>query len=464
MMTRVTIGARLGLVCAAFCAVTSTGAQAQQRTGVIPDTLSLPQALQLAHTHSPVFLQTSNDDDVASAAVRSAWGQLLPNLSANMNISGSQSHVETYPDPVTQKPQRLPEPATSSGSGLSQGLSMGVTLFDGGRTLRQLAAQRASERASAAYVASQATTLDAGVRTSFFQALRAEQNIALSERLLASAQDRLAQTEALFRTASKGQVDLLGAREEIATQQLSLERAKDDATKARLALAQIIGIPSDGSFALAGQLPEIYDPATLSLDGLLTQALQSNPVVLRQELNATVAEKQAAAAKGSRWPSLSANLSYGRSVSVPEYGAFSDAYKYLNPQNSHFSFGFGVSLPVFTRFSTASQITSARAAAQDAQLQLAATRLQVETDVRTAYIDFVNAFHSLQLADTKAALSQERLTLSQDQYRAGSITFSDLQQIIDRAASSERDALNARFTWITALIQLELKVGSPVVR
>ncbi len=455
---------RLILLPIAMLACASLSSGQQPGADRMPARLSLEEALRLARTHSPTFLQSQNDMDVAEAQVRSARGQFLPSVSASMGISGSQSHVETYPDPVTQKPEQLPTPSDSRGSGLSQGVSMGMTLFDGGRMFRALDAQKASARATEAAVRVQEQSLTAGVRQAFYTALRAEESIALNARLLASARDRLTQTEALFRTASKGQVDLLGAQEEIATQEMSLESAKNAAMKARIALAQVIGIASDGGFALDGALPPVFDPARLSLDALLALSLNGNPSVQRQELAVTVAEKMASAAMGSRWPTISTNLSYGRSVSVPEFGALSNAYRYLNPQNSSLGFGFGFSLPVFSRFSTTAAITSARASAQDARLQLAQTRLQVESDVRSAYIDFVDAYRSLQLAERRVALSEERLSLTQDQYRRGTITFSELQLMIDRAASSQRDALNARFVWVGAWIALELKVGSPIVQ
>jgi outer membrane protein TolC len=424
----------------------------------IPAQLSLEDALRLARTHNPTYLQSSNDIEVANAAIRSAWGQFFPSLSTSMGVSGSQSHIETYLDPITQRPERLDDPESSHGSGLSQGISMGMTLFDGGRSFKTLAAQKTSARATDASIAVQTSTLEASVRQSFYLALRANQSIALSERLLASAQDRLTQTEALFRVAAKGQVDILGAQEDVAGQQLSLQTAKSDATKARLLLAQAIGIPSDGSFELVGAPPEVYDPATISVDALIDLAKRVNPTLKRQQLLVEVADKQASIAGSSRWPSLSASFNYNRSVSVPDYSA----YRYLNPQNSFLSFSLGASLPLFSRFTTSGQIVTARAAEADARLQLTQTRLQLETDVRTAYIDFTNAYQSLKLAELRASLSNERLNLSQEQYRRGSITFSELQQMIDRAATAERDALNARFVWITSLSTLEQRIGAPV--
>ncbi len=451
---------------ACISSVTRVSAQANAPTGTrMPATLTLEEAVRLARSHNPLFMQSFNDVEVAEANIRSTFGSILPGISAGMSVNGGQSHVETYPDPVTQKPEQLPNPSTSTGSGLSQSIGLNMMLFDGGRSLRTLAAQKASAEATEAAVTIGRNELDSRVRQAFFLALRAEQNIALSERLLASAQERLTQTEALFRIAVARQSDLLGAKEEIATQQLSLERAKADATKARLALALAIGIPSDGGFALAGALPDVYDPAKLNADSLVLIALRANPTVLRQDLMVTVAEKQAKAATGSRWPSLSTGLSYGRSVSVPELGALREAYRYLTPQNTSLGLSFSLSLPQsFTRYGASAPLTAARAAAHDARLQLAQTRLQLEMDVRSAYIDFVNAYRSLELADLKASLSEERLGLSQDQYRRNTISFSELQQRIDGAATAQREALNARFTWIMALLTLELKVGSPVVQ
>jgi outer membrane protein TolC len=280
----------------------------------------------------------------------------------------------------------------------------------------------------------------------------------LSEQLLASAQQRLAQTEALYRMASRQTVDVLGAKASVAEQQMALEAAKNDAIKGRLALARTMGIASDGEYQLVGSVPDIYDPARLHVDSLVAIARRLNPVLARQQILATIAEKQVGIANASRLPSIGASFGFGRSVSVPDYSA----YKYLNPQNSSMSFGLSMSLPIFSQFSKSASVASARAAAEDANLALTDVALQIETDVRTAYIDFTNAYHASQLADLRASLSNERLALSQDQYQRGTITFAELQQIIDAATSAQRAALDARFGWISALINLEQRVGAPI--
>jgi outer membrane protein TolC len=53
---------------------------------VVPASLSLDDAIEIARTHNPGFRQTQNDAGLASWNVRQAWGALLPQASANAGI------------------------------------------------------------------------------------------------------------------------------------------------------------------------------------------------------------------------------------------------------------------------------------------------------------------------------------------------------------------------------------------
>ena len=57
----------------------------------VPERLSLEQAIEIAQTTNPGFLQTRNDEALADWNVREAWGQLMPsaNASGGLNWQGS---------------------------------------------------------------------------------------------------------------------------------------------------------------------------------------------------------------------------------------------------------------------------------------------------------------------------------------------------------------------------------------
>src|SRR5690606_21364736 len=108
--------------------------------------------------------------------------------------------------------------------------------------------------------------------------------------------------------------------------------------------------------------------------------------------------------------------------------------------------------PLFNRFGTTAQIAQAAATAEDAAEDVRATRLELETQVRSAHIDLVNAYRSLELAEESAQLSRDRLELAQEKFRLGAISFTELQNVTDRTAQAERSALDARFSFISARI------------
>ncbi|CAN5722823.1 hypothetical protein BH23GEM10_BH23GEM10_06690 [soil metagenome] len=68
------------------------------------------------------------------------------------------------------------------------------------------------------------------------------------------------------------------------------------------------------------------------------------------------------------------------------------------------------------------------------------------------------------MADERAAISRERLELALQQYQSGSATFTELQNVIDRTSQAERQALDARFEFYTARINLEETLGSRLER
>jgi outer membrane protein TolC len=83
----------------------------------------------------------------------------------------------------------------------------------------------------------------------------------------------------------------------------------------------------------------------------------------------------------------------------------------------------------------------------------------VDRDVRAAIIDLDNAYRTLRLAEEQVALNRERLELTQERYRLGGSDFTTLQNVIDRTAQAERQALEALFGFIGARIGLEEKLG-----
>ncbi|HEY0971043.1 MAG TPA: TolC family protein, partial [Gemmatimonadales bacterium] len=99
------------------------------------------------------------------------------------------------------------------------------------------------------------------------------------------------------------------------------------------------------------------------------------------------------------------------------------------------------------------------ARADDARQALRAARLRVEAEVRAAVIDVENARRALRLAEQAAAVSRERVELTQERYQAGGVDFVQLQSVLRSAADAERAELQARLDLATGWATLREKVG-----
>jgi outer membrane protein TolC len=166
-------------------------------------------------------------------------------------------------------------------------------------------------------------------------------------------------------------------------------------------------------------------------------------------------------ARAFRWPSVRGTASYSRNRSTSGSEAFWD----VNPQNRGYDLGLQVSIPVpILRFNESLNIRAADLSHERTMDDYESTRASTERQVRVALIDLNNAWRSLESARRSATLSTERVRLAGEQYRLGTLTFVDLQQIIDSDAQAQRATLNARFNFTNALLALEELLGGPLRR
>lgn len=423
-----------------------------------PSRLTLEDAIRLAREHNPEFRQVLNDVDVAVASERAAWGALFPSVSASLSFGGSHSRALTGSGDFGEVIVN-PTYVETTSSTASQGVGLSMTLFDGGATLGRLRQERAMSRQVDARVAARAVQLRAGVARAFYAALRDQAMVAVEERLLRSAEEQLEVTRRRFEIGSARRDEVLGSEAQVAMQQQSLEEVRGAAEKSRLALLRQIGLEGAPAYEPVGQLPEAFDPSPLDVDALVEAALTASPRILERQAALEAGERAASAARGIRWPRITASLNANRGIGARDYEALFD----FNPPNRSLNFNISASVPLFTGFRNTADIVRADASLEDAREQLRAERLALETEVRSAFIDLQNAYRTLELAERSLALSQERLELTEERYRAGgTVGFIELQNAVDAAARAERQLIAARFGFVVAVVALEEIVGREV--
>jgi outer membrane protein len=451
-------GTRAGALVA--IALLPVGLAAQQPAVRIPATLTLEEAIRIARENNPDYQKLQNDLSVASSQVRTRWAAFLPNLNASLGSSLSAATTYTAFDDFG-RPVAEPRAVTTETSSASQGLSLGFTLFDG-QMFPQLTGAKYAERRVEATVHNQSVAIEATVKRSYFEARQREMQAEVERRNLAARRDRLERTEQSFRLAASTQVDLLGAQQEVITAERQLADAESEARKALMQLQQTLGVEGSIEFELAGDLPEVFDPATLDVARLVEQAKASNPSILQNEASYEEARRGVSASRASRWPRITGSAGYNRGASEQGFGGFGN----LNPRNNSRNLSLSVSLPLFSRFQTSHTIAQAEATADDAREDLRRARLQIERETRAAIVDLEKAFRGLRAAEEIARIAALRLELAEERYRTGAqdMGFIQLQQVADANANAQRATVDARFQFLTARVALEEKLGAPLNR
>lgn len=441
------------ILLAAAASLLAAPLAAQQGAG----RLSLEEALRLAGENNPALRTVRGELLTAHANERKSLGAFLPSLSASFSTGGAKTSTRKGTDNFGN-PLESDSIIRRETSNFDQSFALSLDLFRPGR-MGEVRATRAEGRATRAGVAAEEQKVMAEVERRYYAALRAEQLIALEERLLASARERLETTRALMRVAVKNPVDVLGAEVQVSDQERAVEKARGEARRTRLALHESLGELDGGDPALVSQAPALFDPAGLRADSLVSVALNGHPRIQKSTLTVDAARRRTSAARWSRLPTLSARTSLGWSGVARGYSAYTDVF---SPPEEGLSVSFSLSLPIFDQFTTSASIAQARAAEVRAGEEVRSARLGVESEVRSALIDLQNAFREARGTERTLAIARERVEMAQEQYRLGSITFTEMQDAVESASKSERDALNARFEFAAALVTLEEKTGAPV--
>src|SRR3979409_18582 len=167
----------LGLV----AVTTQASAQLVHRDSAPPTTVTIDQAIDIAQRNNPVLQQTLNNRIGARAAVRSAYGALLPTADASLSAQRQQGGQQIF---------------NGSSLGASSDVNqsnyqIGINYRINSATLITPSLQRANRDAVEADISGATETLRSNVAQQYLSALQAEATADLQYSLVVASQQEL---------------------------------------------------------------------------------------------------------------------------------------------------------------------------------------------------------------------------------------------------------------------------------
>jgi outer membrane protein len=488
------------LFIALVAAAPQASAQILPRDSAVQITLTIEQAVDQARRNNPDLQQTLNNRVGARAAVRSAYGALLPRADASFSAQRQQGGEQIFS-------------GTSLGASSDVNQSSYQIGFDyriNSASLITPTLQRANRDAVEADITGATETLRSNVAQQYLQTLQAEANADLQDSLVVASQTELVLAQAREIVGSGTQLDIQRAEVALGLQQVQVLKARNQVEIEKLRLFQLMGINQPANVKLVSQFT--VTPTNLRLEDLLEAARRQNPVVLSLRSRERVANLNVRREKGEYSPTLSLSTGIGgytygytnsgfpiqQAMAQTEASrlsctrteevraalnlsnnlagcsaiTFSDAQaQAIRQGNSRFPFSFTnaprsftamLSLPLFDGFAREQRVQEAMASRSDARYSVRSRELALTADVTAAYLTLVTAEKTVALQEQNAAKARQELKLMQDRYRIGATTFVDLAQSRATYERAESDRITAVYDYHKAFAVLESAVGKPL--
>ena len=211
--------------------------QAQQ---AVPASLSLEEALDIARSNNPVYLQAANNRDLADWDVRQAYGQLLPSASANSSVTWQGSGEQQFGTLTLGDLGfgNLPSYYLSS-----YGLSLNYNL--NWSTLKGTSSAKAQRAATVAETRVSEATLVSQVTLAYLEVLRQQEAVRLSEQQLENSSFNLRLAQGQLEVGAATPIDVGQAEVQVGRSEVAVLQAENALATARMRLMQQLGVPVD---------------------------------------------------------------------------------------------------------------------------------------------------------------------------------------------------------------------------
>ena len=424
--------ARLLILSMAVCCLFTAALRAQPATV----TIDIKTALERARTYSPQFQS-------ASLAVESAR---IDRYLSKMAFYPSANYFNQY---IYTQGNQTPSGVFVSNDGVHVYNSQAI-VHQEVYTPSRMAEYRRTIAGEAVAAAKRDVAL-IGIVTTVFQNYYA---IVTAQRHLANAQQSLDESRRFVGITEKLESGGEVARADVVKAQLTLQQRERDVQdaqfsidKSKIGLAALIFPDLATDFAVVDDLNTA--PTLESFDHIQALAYEINPDLRLAQATLNQEGYGVAIARSGYLPSLSMDYFFG--INANQFA--------VHDEEGHNRLGSvaqaTLNIPVFNWWTTRSKIRQAELKQQQAQLDLALTRRELNSNLRTSYLEATTARVQIDSLKRTLDLATESLQLTNLRYEAGESTVLevvDAQTTLAQARNAYDDGLS-RYRIALATIQ-----------
>ncbi|CAH8182604.1 outer membrane channel protein TolC [Vibrio aestuarianus] len=403
-------------------------------TSVWADTLA--DIYNQAKDNDPQLLSAAARRDAAFEAITSSRSSLLPqiNLTAGYNINRSNI-----------------DPRESDK--LTAGINFSQELYNRSSWITLDTAEKSARQADSTYAATQ-QSLILRVAQSYFEVLRAQDNLEFVRAEKAAVARQLEQTKQRFEVGLSAITDVHDAQAQYDAVLADEVLAENSLVNSYEALREITGQEHTNLNVLDTDRFSASKTAT-SMNTLLEEAQQKNLNLLTARIAQDVAKDNISLASSGHLPSLTLDAGYNYGDESNDHNASSNLDAY-----NDFNIGVNLVVPLYTGGNISSQTKQAEFAYVAASQDLEKTYRSVVKDVRAYNNNISASIGALRAYEQSVISAKSALEATEAGFDVGTRTIVDVLDSTRRLYDANKSLSNARYDYLLSVLQLRQAVGT----
>ena len=408
-----------------------------------PDTLSmtLDRCLDIALGYNYTLQSAVLDESSREADVKQSKMEFAPDISANLSESVSRTNADG-----------------TNWNG-SYDLSASMTLFQGGGLLSSLKQNKMIYEQTRLQTQQYNNELTISVLESFLTALGYEELLRYQESILESSRQQAEEGKVKYEAGKIIESDYLLLEAQYATDLDNVNTTRINLENTLVNLKNLMAMDLSQQIKLISPDDAVLESmlSVPSREEVILRGMETMPEAKISDYNVRIAEKDVRIAKAGYYPTITLNggIGTGHAVDFANYGnQLSDRF---GPQG-----GITVSIPIFNRNRTQTDVKQRKIALKQAELEYEQSMKDIEQTLINEYGEVLSSMSKYKASAIKENAYYSSFMAYTAKFKAGAITTVQLLQQQNDYISAVNDYVQNKYTFMLQRKILDVRIGEEV--
>ncbi|MGY5354392.1 TolC family protein [Wenyingzhuangia sp. IMCC45467] len=414
---------------------------------------TLEECISYALENNISIQKSKLDIESSKIDISNAKGNFLPNLTAN----GSHSW-RTGLNPNIDNVNVI-----STNQNTSIGVNSNVTLYDGMRNIKQLRRSNLNLLSRQYQLADMKDNISLNVCNAFLQIVFNKESLKALQEQYNLSEKEVVRVKELINAGSKPKGDLLEIEATLADQEKAIIDMENNILISKLSLFNLLVLEDFDQFEISDNAYELIptDITSNSPQDIFNKSLTVRNDIKLSELAIEIAENDIKISKGSYLPTLNGSFGFNTTYINPNNFNWTNLLTQFR-DNRGFSYGLGLSIPIFNRFQTRNAVKKSKLQLEQAKLDLEQSKFDLRDKVYQAFNDTKGALKTYEASQKALEARTLAYEYATEKFNLGAMDSFTFNQSKTSYINAETDLIKAKYDYIFKLKVLEFYFGIPI--